>query len=436
MPARYARSNDDNNSFPHNYRGWSPSRQETCLSRSRLGLAVPCLLLVLITSCAWPTYRQNPARTGRSSINTSSNTGTLQWSYSLGFGQNQLPFGPVVGITSPTQGGIYLGDLLGNLYSLTPAGNLAWMITLPNGIAATPNAVGSDGTIYVLAPTQNGELYAVSPSGNLNWTFSPPGGPSRADLAVYTNCTAAAGCQSAIYVGNQCGVLYALNSDGSVRWTFGTFQRDCSLYTPTTSPAIAADGTIYAGIVDNINDGTGVLFALNSGGTLLWSTTAYGAGTPAVDGNSGNIYVRSFDLQHLYAFNSAGALQWKVDAPYQVDFSLPAIAADGTVYIGTTGQGLWAFNSNGTIKWQASPGGQSYVETPTIGGDGTIYASTILGSLLAINPDSTLKWSTTLCGGAGGTPFDNEPVIGLDGTIYMILEYSSNEAPCPLEAFH
>jgi hypothetical protein len=397
-------------------------------------LVIPCLLLLLITGCAWPTYRQNPARTGRSSIDTSSNTGTLQWSYNVGFGQNQLPYGPVVGITSSMQGGIYLGDLFGNLYSLTPAGTLAWTITLPGGIGATPNGVGFDQNVYVAAP--GGKLYSVSPNGTLQWTFSPPGGLSRANLATFTDCGSAAGCVSTIYIGNLCGVFYALNSDGSVKWTYGGFQRDCSLYTPTTSAAIGADGTIYAGIVDNINDGTGVLFALNPSGTLLWSTTAYGGGTPAVDANSGNIYVLSFDRQHLYAVNSGGVLQWKVDAPYLVDFSLPAMAADGTVYLGTTGQGLWAFNSNGTIKWQASPGGQSYVETPTIGGDGTIYASTILGSLLAINPDSTLKWSTTLCGGVGGTPFDNEPVIALDGTIYMILEYSSNQTPCPLEAFH
>ena len=310
-------------------------------------------------------------------------------------------------------------------------GGIAWTIALGvvNGVGVFPNAVGLDGTVYVTRPA--GSLYAVSRTGTLKRTFSPPGGLGLANLAIATDCTTPRGCESTIYAFRFWGVLYALNSDGSVKWMYGALQRDCGGCTITFSPAIGANVTIYGGV--SYSEGGGALFALSSGGTLLWSSSLYN-GTPAVDPNSGMIYVQSDDLNHLYALNSNGFLQWKVDV--SSSFTLPAIGSDGTVYVGTYGFGLWAINPNGTIKWQVSPGGASYfLAPPIIGGDGTIYIATNSVSLLAINPDSTLKWSTKLCSGAGGDPGVDEPVIALDGTIYMILQDGPN-GPCPLEAFH
>ena len=89
-------------------------------------------------------------------------------------------------------------------------------------------------------------------------------------------------------------------------------------------------------------------------------------------------------------------LQWQVY--FLLLVSLPAIAADGTVYIATQAE-LWAISPNGGIKWQVSLDNPSNANTPpVIGGDGPIYIGH--NSLYAINPDSTLKWSTQLCGAA------------------------------------
>ena len=76
---------------------------------SALALIMLCPLLLLLTGCEWPIYRDGPGRTGQSGVNTSANTGTLQWNYSVGLGQNELPYGPVVGLAS-SAGGIFLGD--------------------------------------------------------------------------------------------------------------------------------------------------------------------------------------------------------------------------------------------------------------------------------------------------------------------------------------
>src|SRR5215831_11760906 len=146
-----------------------------------------------------------------------SNTGMLQWSHNLNAAPapNILPNGPVVGITSPTQGGIYVGDVLGNLYSLTSAGTTAWQISLPGGTQVLPNAVGLNGTVYAVRPYEN--LDAVSPGGTLKRELSVPGGLSPlANLAISTACEPAGAYASTIYAGNTCGVLYALNVDGSI----------------------------------------------------------------------------------------------------------------------------------------------------------------------------------------------------------------------------
>lgn len=392
-------------------------------SAPRLALVFSFLLPLVLTGCQWSMYRQGETRSGRTGIDTSSNAGKLQWTLNLGWGQNEFPFGPLIGFTpSNTSGGIFMGDLFGNLYSISTNGTVAWGVPLPGGIGATPNAIGVDGTVY--AAQSGGSLFAVGSDGILKWTYSPPGGLSRTDLNIATDGT--------IYTGNQCGVFYALNADGTVKWTFSAFQRDCSFYTTEIAPALGSDGTIYGGVNYGYNQG-GVLFALSPSGTLLWKSTSY-VGTPAV-APSGNIYVLSLDAMHIFALNSSGIFQWQVDAPYQQEFTLPAIAPDNSAYLGTAGAGLWAVDSAGAIKWKATPGGNAYFFGPaTIGGDGTIYIA--YTSLYAVNPNSTLKWSTNLCSGIGGYAGEDEPVIGGDGTIYMILDGPFNNGPCPLEAYH
>jgi PQQ-like domain len=398
----------------------------------RLLLVILCLPLLFLTGCAWPMYRQGASRQGRSAIDTSSNTGTVHTCYNVGLGQNQFPYGPVLGYTSQS-GGIFLGDLFGNIYSISTNCTLAWQYST-GAAAATPVGVGLDGSVY--AVQSGGSLFAISSSGLLKWTFSPTGGMSNAELAIDQDGT--------IYGGSQCGVFYALNPNGSIKWKYAAFQKDCpGSYNPIISPAVAGApvggvSTIYSGV-------PGVLFALTSGGTPLWHTTTY-TGTPSVAPN-GNIYVLGPEGQSIYALNSSGALQWQVNAKVNpagttANFSLPAIAPDSSLYVGTAGDGLWWIDSAGNVKWQATPNGYSWFFSPSsIAGDGTVYAvsgcaSSSCGSanLFAVNPNSTLKWSAILCGGESVNAFRDEPVIGFDGTIYMILDgYTSNVPTCPLE---
>lgn len=101
----------------------------------------------------------------------------------------------------------------------------------------------------------------------------------------------------------------------------------------------------------------------------------------------------------------------------------PAIADDGTIYIGSKNEKISALNPDGTFKWEFETLGTSW-GSPAIDSDGTIYIGSNISNtnysaglrknFFAINPDGTLKWSAEI-----GIAVDNSPAIGPDGTIYI-----------------
>jgi len=71
-------------------------------------------------------------------------------------------------------------------------------------------------------------------------------------------------------------------------------------------------------------------------------------------------------------------------------------------------------NNNGTLKWRYQTGSWIF-SSPAIASDGTIYVGSWTDySLYAINPDGTLKWRYQTGGG-----IDSSPAIASDGTIYV-----------------
>jgi outer membrane protein assembly factor BamB len=68
-----------------------------------------------------------------------------------------------------------------------------------------------------------------------------------------------------------------------------------------------------------------------------------------------------------------------------VQFSSPAIGADGTVYVGNSGHDLCAINRNGTLKWTYTTGLDVY-SSAAIGADGTVYVGSWDDKLYAIGP--------------------------------------------------
>lgn len=155
------------------------------------------------------------------------------------------------------------------------------------------------------------------------------------------------------------------------------------------------------------------LLSAQTPGTVKWtfSTDDEIFGSPAIAAD-GTIYVGSHD-HYLYAINADGTEKWKIDVGYSIKAS-PAIGQDGTVYIATTGIGIvWAVNPDGTKKWEVSADG--WVEdTPAIADDGTIIFGTTNQNFYGINPDGSTKWTVAL-----GWNEYSSPAIASDGTIYV-----------------
>ena len=132
--------------------------------------------------------------------------------------------------------------------------------------------------------------------------------------------------------------------------------------------------------------------------------------TPAV-APDGTIYVGAFSGL-LHALDSDGHEKWRFQAGLQIKSS-PAIADDGTIYFGARDRRLYAVTPEGKLKWNFSTG--AWVDSsPAIAADGTIYFGSWDKNFYALNPDGSLKWKFP----AGGI-VDSSPAIGADGAIYF-----------------
>jgi len=71
--------------------------------------------------------------------------------------------------------------------------------------------------------------------------------------------------------------------------------------------------------------------------------------------------------------------------------STPAVAPDGTIYVGSNDGYLYSLKNDGSIKWTFLTGGW-IITAPAIGSNGIIYVGSLDGKVYAVNPDGTKKW--------------------------------------------
>ncbi len=246
----------------------------------------------------------------------------------------------------------------------------------------------------------------------------------------------------------QLGNLYAIDPNGTIKWS-----RTLSGIVHS-SPAIATDGTIYVASngdfgydrsnprdpkspyppsdVDPSYPVNGHFIAVNPDGSLKWSvnTKGYVNSSPAI-ALDGTIYVGShyatkaygvdastlidvgsLTTGYLNAINPNGTVKWFKDLFGAVDSS-PAVGLDGTIYVGSDDNHVWVLNPNGTVKW-VSPTRDYVKSSPALAADGTIYIGSNDGSLYAFNSDGTVKSRFAI----GGT-VNSSPSIGPAGTLYF-----------------
>lgn len=272
----------------------------------------------------------------------------------------------------------------------------------------------------------------------IQWRF-------EADSPVYYSSPAVA-ADGTIYFGTgifmhtDAGSLYALNPDGTEMW-----KRELDLY-PTLglhqgdngcSPTIGTDGTIY------IQGATSALYAYDSQGTRLWKYEAYdnypnwsdvGQRTPAI-GLDGILYVSA---DALYALYPNGTRKWRFIADWGCRAS-PAIGPDGTIYVMGGQDNLFAVNPDGSNRWlfMLDFADQMSFASPAVDTDGTIYIAAEdhdTGFLYAVNPNGTKKWCYTVPGNY--RVLRSSPAIAPDGTIYVGTKSGGPGTPAQMLAFY
>lgn len=135
---------------------------------------------------------------------------------------------------------------------------------------------------------------------------------------------------------------------------------------------------------------------------------------PAI-ADDGTIYIGSEDNENFHAINPDGSLKWTYTGIADNVYSSASIGKDGTIYVGSKDNRLHAINPDGTQKWTFPMGGDAIFASPAISTDGVIYIGSDSDSFFAVNPDGSQKWVFS----TAGFNIRSSPAIGADGTVYM-----------------
>ena len=358
-------------------------------SVSYKGIAAPPSVLGPMES-PWPIFGHDIQHTGRSSYNTTENLGGTKWAfktsgpletspaidndgtiyvadwdylyavYPNGSLKWRSPHGGITG-SSPAigeDGTIYYGADNGNLYAINSNGTTKWIFSQGGSIYGAPT-LSKDGTIYFETFSENGKFYAVNPNGTEKWHYN-------ADF--YCETTPVIADNGTIYFASHV-FLYSFYPNGTLIWK--TKLGDPN-FTFLGCPTLGDDGTIY------IPCDPSYLLAINPNGTIKWrSSIGWGSWAAPSIGLDGTIYI---GYQHMFAFYPNGTLKWifmpNNDEWHSIDSKTYAISADGTIFIGTyTGSSgsIFALNPNGTEKWSEYLGNDRVLSSPAIASDGTVY---------------------------------------------------------------
>ncbi len=301
----------------------------------------------------------------------------------------------------PQSGRLWLVSEPGTLAILAPDGRLLHAFVAPGAITGAP-ARGSDGSLYL--GDSGALLTALAADGTPRWTRrlrSPlRGSPvylagedqvalvdSTGEVQVYTSAggkrwahflrsdttPVAVAPDGSVLVGAAAGEVYAFGQDGTVRWHTQLAGEVWS------APVVASNGTAYIATVD------GTVVALDRRGRVQWQThlRVPVAHTPLV-GQDGRLYVADQQGQLSALEPEQGQLLWQYQAGSRL-VAPPVQDRDGLLYVATDDDRLLAIAPDGTLAWWLLLRGTAS-SIPAIGADGTLYVPTSAGRLYALQP--------------------------------------------------
>ena len=237
---------------------------------------------------------------------------------------------------------------------------------------------GTDGSVYIAGHNKDGRgFHSVNQSlTTANWVF---------ELGSEFNATPAIGSDGTIYVGSTNDNFYAINPDGTEKWSinYGT--------STASATAIGPDGTIY---FSGETSTGGVLLAINPNGTIKWQKdlpAKAAQGGPAVAAD-GTIYLGGYYEEKMIAYSPEdGTEKWFYTAKGPIEV-VPAIDNDGNLYFGDTNGFFHVVNSEGLNPYKVVKLGDEIHSSAAIGSDGTIYVAANqgdIGKVYALKTEAT-----------------------------------------------
>ena len=252
--------------------------------------------------------------------------------------------------------------------------------------------------------------------GTLKWSFKAGNWVDAPAIAT----------DGTIYAGVRGKGLHAFSPDGKLKWVFRA--GDGSVLRGLLAPgirdlvgysllAIASDRTIYVDSGDTI-------YALSADGKRKWTFAGSGQFSTAALGADGTIYVTSRN-NALYALAPDGKLRWSYNMQrgrFSAGPAAPAVGADGTIYAGDFGNHLHALTREGKPKWTVRVHEEGRIVGLALAADGTVYVASgpqepsRRTAIFAFTPEGRQLWTYVM---SERVPFDPlVPLVGPDGTIY------------------
>lgn len=328
-------------------------------------------------------------------------------------------------------------------------GSILWSIQGAEEYRASAT-IDASGAVYV--GNEGGTFRKLDPTtGETQWTFDCCADQPTPELdeergqECNVDSTAAVDADGDLWVGCWNGTLVQLDADG------GELCRHLAQDEVSSSPAIAADGTVYVGSEDRM------LWAVSGEDcSVLWQQhfpdgSVYGAPLVAPTG----MVVSTSADDHIYAWNPDGTPRWRIRTGFDV-YSSAARGSDGTLYVGSGDHTLLAVTPDGGVKWRfeargrvdTSPAvhrrdgqdritfgswdghvyqvddtgrllwkvatGDEVWSSPVVSADGVVYIGSNDDHIYAIDPTGSVLWKTRLDGDLFASP-----ALGPDGTLYV-----------------
>ena len=285
---------------------------------------------------------------------------------------------------------------------------------MSSGIETEP-AIGVDGTIYATAMA--GDVYAIDQtSGKKKWEYKV-GKPYVSSPVVDDSGTVYVAAKGLFAFNGTTGAKLWDNSSGG-SFSFGKYS---------TAPVIVPGGLLVS-LYEDLSEDENSLRAFDSkNGDQKWTfeleeSGGFGdeASTPAV-ASDGTIYLGRGSV-FLALDGKTGKKKWDFETGRGILSSSiessPAIGEDGTVYFGAADGKVYALNGKTGDKIWDRKVDSSVNGSPAIGPNGLVVISYGSGIVALDGKSGEEKWNHSL-GAFSFTDYDGDPVVGNNGRVYI-----------------